>query len=379
MSNSSLRSAKPLFVVVLAPHVHTADATLDYYYDFSQSIAEFTRAFARLKMGWQWQPVTMQDFRHVIDAAAIIHADKTLLFFNLCDGDEINGVPGLSVIRYLEEKGAAYTGAAHRFYALSTSKISLKKAFDKAGVPTSPWFAITSSTFRLNGEFHHLPKPVLIKPAVSAGSFGLGVRNVVHTEEEVKALVQDLYNGVHGWQVAGGGFVAEAFIKGREFTCFLVGSGRDVFAYPPVEILFHQQLPDLEKFLSFDRLWEFYEGEKPMGNDEDFYNFFPVEAALAKEITTLSRKAYKAVGGTGYGRVDIRQDEASGKLYVLEVNAQCGLSEDENITSIGAVLRFAGEGYHTLLLRIIKNTLKQKAKRKAVVRQPTLFSSYLSL
>ena len=51
--------------------------------------------------------------------------------------------------------------------------------------------------------------------------------------------------------------------------------------------------------------------------------------------------AYAAVGGRGYGRVDLRQDRVTGEIVVLEVNAQCGISEDEAYTSIGAILRFA--------------------------------------
>src|SRR6266704_1300473 len=53
-------AAKPK-VWVLAPHLHTGDANVDYYYDFSQSIQEYTKAFAELGIEWKWQPVTMQD------------------------------------------------------------------------------------------------------------------------------------------------------------------------------------------------------------------------------------------------------------------------------------------------------------------------------
>ena len=69
--------------------------------------------------------------------------------------------------------------------------------------------------------------------------------------------------------------------------------------------------------------------------------FKPVEvpAELGARIELLSWEAYAAVRGHGYGRVDLRMDAASGELHVLEVNAQCGLSEDENYTSIGAILR----------------------------------------
>ena len=352
------------FVVVLAPHVHTADETIDYYYDFSQSIEEFTRAFALLHLSWHWQPVTMQNFKDLVDDFIAKYKAKELLFFNLCDGDEINGVPGVSVIDYLEEKGLRYTGADRFFYQITTSKIVMKEAFDKAGVSHSPWFAITKPSFKLNGEFHQLPKPIIVKPAVSAGSMGLGVRNVVHTENELKTLVKDLYKGHHGWELSSGGFVAETFIKGREFTSFVIGSGNNLFVYPPVERVFHRSLPELERFLSFDRLWEFYEKEKPIGDYEDFYNYFPVDGSLGDEIIALSKAAYKAVGGTGYARIDFRRDDATGKLYVLEVNAQCGLSEDENHTSIGAILRYAKEPYAFALQRIIADALRKNLRKR---------------
>lgn len=351
------------FVVVLAPQLQTTDETIDYYYDFSQSIEEFSRAFDLLNVSWQWRPVTMAGYKEVIDAAAISNK-KNILFFNLCDGDEVNGVPGVSVIDYLEEKGLAYTGADRPFYQTTTSKIVMKEAFDEAGISHSPWFPITKPSFQPNGEFHGIPKPLIVKPAVSAGSMGLGVRNVVHTKAELKTLMKDLYKGHHGWEVASGGFVAEAFIRGREFTSFLIGSGGDPFVYPPVERVFHQSLPELEKFLSFDRLWEFYESEKPVGDYENFYNYFPVDEALGKEIVALSKEAYKAVDGTGYARIDFRQDAATGKLFVLEVNAQCGLSEDENHTSIGAILRFAKEPYAVALQRIMADALQKKKQKR---------------
>jgi D-alanine-D-alanine ligase len=74
-------------------------------------------------------------------------------------------------------------------------------------------------------------------------------------------------------------------------------------------------------------------------------------------LKKISVDAYKAVGGTGYGRIDIRMDARSGKLYVLEVNAQCGLSEDEDYTSIGAILRFDKKSFTYLTIEIIDDAL----------------------
>ncbi len=364
MSTKATPHLPDFFVYVLVPLIQTDDSTIAYYNDFSQSIDEFTKAFGTLQVAWKWQPVTMQDYRSVIDAIAADGINRKVAILNLCDGDEINGSPGLSVIDHLEQANVVYTGADHHFYHITTSKISMKHAFDRASVSNASWFAISSPTYTLNGEFHSMAKPIIVKPAVSAGSIGLGVKNVVHTETELTNLVSELYKDYHGWNLAAGGFVAEAFISGREFTSFIVGSGGSEKVYPPVERVFHKDLPDLEKFLSFDRLWEFYDGEKPIGDYEDFYNYHPVESGLTEQINALSVDAYRAVGGTGYGRIDIRQDQKTGKLYTLEVNAQCGLSEDENYTSIGAILRYAKEAYHQVVSNILQDAIYRHEQKQ---------------
>ena len=150
---------------------------------------------------------------------------------------------------------------------------------------------------------------------------------------------------------------------GRWFVSFIVGSStrpKSCVVFPPVERVFHESLPDEEKFLSFDRLWEIYEDEKPMPADENFYDYHQPDQALVKAIEQLSVEAYLSVGGMGYGRLDIRMDKNTGKLYMLEVNAQCGLSEDEDYTSIGAILRFSNNSFADLVRRIIHDAFARR-------------------
>jgi len=135
---------------------------------------------------------------------------------------------------------------------------------------------------------------------------------------------------------------------------------KDAKIYTPVERVFHASLPEQEKFLSFDRLWEIYEDEKPMPGNADFYDYHRPASKLIKALERLSLDAYIAVGGTGYGRLDIRMDKTTGKLYMLEVNAQCGLSEDEDYTSIGAILRYSGATFSDLVSRIIHDAFARR-------------------
>ena len=367
----------PYFVWVLAPHLITNDANLNYYYDFSQSIEEYTKVFEELQLQWKWQPVTIHNFKTVIDEIAETKHFQTPIVLNLCDGDEVNGTPGVSVIHYLKEKELIYTGAEPAFYDNTTSKIIMKELFDKAGISHAAWAPVHHEHQKLNGICEEIGTPLIVKPAVSGGSMGLGVKNVVATNEELQSLVKELFNGYHGWDFTFGGLVAEQFINGPEYTVFISGScmhPRNKRIYVPVERIFHKDLPDTQKFLSFDRLWETYEAEKALGQneDEDFYQYALPPSTLHKKIMDLSWKAYCAVGGTGYGRVDIRMDKATGKLYVLEVNAQCGLSEDENYTSIGAIVRLGNETYSNLILHILQDALQRhsiKQRKPIAVRQ----------
>jgi D-alanine-D-alanine ligase len=362
---------KPYTIWVLAPFLESEDPNIQHYYDFTQSIDEYTKVFAELKADWKWQPVTMQDFKQVIRKIAKDETGKTPFILNLCDGDEVNGTPGVSVIKELMRYNLIFTGSDEHFYNITTSKIPMKKAFDKFKVPHANWRVITSNKGSVKGLSKRVGSPMIIKPAVSGGSMGVAVKNVVHTEEELSDRITELKAGYRGWNLLADGLFVEQFITGPEYTTFITGSSTDpehCIVYEPVERVFHQSLPATERFLSFDRLWEIYEDEQPMPGNENFYEYHAVSPELVQALKDISMHAYNACGGKGYARIDIRQDELTGKLYMLEVNAQCGLSEDENYTSIGAILKVSNTSFTTIILEILKDALRRSiapAKREA--------------
>ena len=367
-----------LYVWVLAPYVESSDVNINYYYDFSQSIAEYSRAFDELGVAWKWQPVTMKNYASVIKSITRENDrdNRTHIVFNICDGDEVNGAPGISVVRMLEEKGLLYTGADEFFYDITTSKIPMKLAFDKAQIPTADWQEIRTREQDLSTVIDKLGTPIIVKPSVSGGSMGVGVRNVVTTTEALNEQVQHMFDGYRGWQLTSDGIIAESFINGPEYTVLIVGSydkpGKAKI-YEPVERIFHPSLPEKEKFLSFDRLWEIYEEESAMPNEGNFYEYQLPDAALIEEIKKISWDAYVATKGKGYTRVDVRMDKDTKKMYVLEVNAQCGLSEDEDYTSIGAILRLSGKTFTQLIVAIINDAYqRKKVAAKALKRKGSI-------
>lgn len=367
-STEASRLLKPYLIWVLAPHLESDDPNIQHYYDFTQSIAEYTKVFEELKAEWKWQPVTMDNYKTIIQSIAASKNGKTPLILNLCDGDEVNGTPGVSVIHELEKYKLIYTGSDAHFYTITTSKIPMKKAFDKAGVSSANWRVITDKKGSTKGICKRVGTPLILKPAVSGGSMGVSVKNVVNTEEELAERVEEIKKGYRGWNLLADGLFVEQFITGPEFTTFITGSSDDsenCIVYEPVERVFHQSLPESERFLSFDRLWEIYEDETPMPQNENFYEYRPVEPSLIPSLKQLSLDAYKACGGKGYTRIDIRQDSNTGKLYMLEANAQCGLSEDEDYTSIGAILKVSNVSFTEIIGEILKDALRRSMVKTA--------------
>jgi D-alanine-D-alanine ligase len=362
MKKSESALFAPYMVWVLAPHLESEDPNIQYYYDFTQSIKEYTHVFGELGVEWKWQPVTMDNFRDIIGSIQSNSNGRTPLILNLCDGDEVNGTPGVSVIHEIEKNGLIYTGSDAHFYDITTSKIPMKKAFDKAGVATANWRVITEKKGSVKGICKRVGTPLILTPAVSGGSMGVSVKNVVNSEEELAERVEEIKKGYRGWNLLADGLFVEQFITGPEYTTFITGSANDpehCIVYEPVERVFHPSLPESEKFLSFDRLWEIYEDETPMPEEGNFYEYTSVKPALAAELKQLSMAAYIACGGRGYTRIDIRQDMHTGKLYMLEANAQCGLSEDENYTSIGAILKVSGVTFTQVISEILKDALRR--------------------
>ncbi len=377
-TSEAIRFLKPYTIWVLAPHLESEDPNLKYYYDFTQSIVEYTRVFEELKAEWKWQPVTINNYKEIITSIAATANGKTPLVLNLCDGDEVNGTPGVSIIHELEKHGLIYTGSDAHFYNITTSKIPMKKAFDKAGVANANWRVITDKKGSTKGICKRVGTPIIIKPAVSGGSMGVSVKNVVHTEEELAERVEEIKKGYRGWNLLADGLFVEQFITGPEYTTFITGSANDMdncIVYEPVKRVFHESLPEAEKFLSFDRLWEIYEEENPMPRNENFYEYSAAEPSLIPALKKLSLDGYKACGGKGYTRIDIRQDAATGKLYMLEANAQCGLSEDENYTSIGAILKASNISFTEVIGEILKDALRRSVVNGVAVKKTKLVKS----
>jgi len=89
-----------------------------------------------------------------------------------------------------------------------------------------------------------------------------------------------------------------------------------------------------------------------------------VDRDLEKRIVSIAEAAWRAVGGSGYGRVDLRVD-AQGQPWILEVNPNPDISDDAGLSAMADAL---GWTYADLVMRIVDSATSAAHRKKSVER-----------
>lgn len=339
-------------VVVLAPYRLEGGEPVSPSYGTAAFRAEVGAWFAELGCDWVWEPV-VTDEGHAwnVDRRLAAHPEGAL-FLNLCDGSEQDGdgFPGISVVRALEAGRRAFTGADASFYDVSTSKLRMKRALKRARVPTPAWREV-----RRAGDLDAaagLGFPLLVKPDISAASLGINHRSRVASAGELAEQVAWLRAGGHDPSVSHGSIFVEPFLDGAELTVMVVGPARAPLAFPPVERAYNAKLPFERRFLCFE-VYDTYSPDQKLAElgGEPFFLYARPPRAMAERAARIARRAYQALGGNGYARVDLRATR-EGDLFVLEVNANCGLGNAPD-SSTGNICRLSGVPFVAMLRAIL--------------------------
>ena len=348
-------------VIVFAPYIEQHGELVSPHYDLLEYREEIGGWMQALGLTWEWRPVLARTLAQTFERVRLGCADGATIVFNLCDGSGSDGYPGIEVVEALEAERIPYTGSDAAFYRVTTAKSLGKKAFAAHGVQSAPWAAIENAERDLPAAAARIGFPLFVKPDVSAGSYGIQIDSVCYDLASARRKVEQLQHGLHG-QHFDGGVIAEQFVEGREFTVLLVEDAAEpmgLWVLHPGERVFDKRVPPRERFLAFERYWGLPEAERPIPPGEPYYWYDKAPAELTAQLEDLARRAFRAVGGAGYARVDIRLDERSGLLNVLEVNAQCGLSSDDSST-VGSMLRLSGQTIIGVIARILAHALQRR-------------------
>ena len=265
------------------------------------------------------------------------------VYFNLCDGSSDEEYPGLDVVEALEEFNLPYTGANSEFY--DPTREQMQAAAESHGVGFAKGHRVTNES-DLDRLAATLQFPLMVKHPQSYSSIGMTRDSRVDNLEQLHAQFKRI-------SLEFGSARVEEFIVGPEFNVFAVDNPDDLdhpFVYPPTELIF----PEGDEFWHTDIKWDY---SVPF----EFRELKDPE--LARRLQEAGSKMYLAIGGTGYGRCDVRM-RADGSLHVLEINANPGiLYPPEEYGPADYMILYDKDGYYGFFDRIFRSAIVRQKLR----------------
>jgi D-alanine-D-alanine ligase len=268
-------------------------------------------------------------------------ARRADLVFNLCEG-----VLGVSqwedhVVATLEFAGIPYTGCGLWTLAACRRKAVCNTLLRDAGLSVPHW---TVAQGRIADDF---PLPAIVKPAAEDASAGLDKHSVVADRKSLRARVAAMTEQFDE-------VLVQQYIPGREFNVGFVGER----ALPVAEIDFTGMPEGSWPILTYAAKWH-------PGSAEDLGSrpVCPAQISqrLADRLTRAADTAWRTMQGKGYGRVDLRVDDA-GRPWVLEVNPNPDLTDEAGLSRMA---KAAGWEYPELVRRIAEAALREAQGAKA--------------
>ena len=263
---------------------------------------------------------------------------KPDVVFNQYDDVVHGALFEMRVAALVQMMGYPMTGSPALALGLSRYKYMSASLLHGAGIPVPPNTELLErigDVDRCRWQF-----PAIVQPSREHAGIGLERDSVVHSKTQLKAKVREILQHYH--QPA----LAQRFLPGREFNVGVLG-GRKLSVLPLAEVDYSRLPSEIPPIMSYAAKW--------MENSVEYQKTSvicpaDVDPHLAREISSISLRAFRAVGGWGYGRVDIRLDEA-GQPRVLEVNCNPSLDED---VALARSAKKAGIEYPQLLQQIVK-------------------------
>ena len=229
----------------------------------------------------------------------------------------------------LEQLGIPYTGPGVMACALAMDKTMSKRVWLSHGLPTPRFLVLEkdAQAAQLDAALAELGLPLMLKAPHEGSTIGI---SKITASEDMRAGFDNCvrYDDT---------VLAEEFISGRELTVPVMGAGRDARALPIVEIRAPQGNYDYE--------------HKYFSDDTQYLCPAPLDATLTARIQSLAVEAYRALGCSGWSRVDFMLRAGDDAPFLLEINTSPGMT-GHSLVPMSA--RAAGVSYEDLCIDILR-------------------------
>lgn len=242
-----------------------------------------------------------------------------------------------------------YVGCRVLGSSLAMDKVYAKIIFDKANIKQAEYVYVRKDNkeyIYIDKEFNeskctlkeicnivekNLSYPVFIKPSNSGSSVGI---NKAINKEELEKYIE--YASKFDKKI-----LIEENLIGREIECSILGN-EDVKASCLGEIR------PAENFYTFDAKYNNSESKLTIPAN--------LNQKLSDKVRELAVKAFKAIDGKGFARVDFFVDESTEEIYINEINTLPGFTE---ISMYPKLWDNSGINYSELLDKLVTLAMKE--------------------
>jgi len=264
------------------------------------------------------------------------------IVFNQYDDVVHGALYEMRVAAFIHLLGYRMTGSPALALGISRYKFMAASLLNGVGIPIPPQTALIEKISQIDGRKWNFP--LIVHAAQEHAGIGLDRNSVVYTKKSLREKVREIVGELD--QPA----LVQRFLCGREFNVGLVG-GKRLKVMPLAEVDYSRLPVNIPPIMSYAAKWIASSVEYKKTRVMCPAN---VEPELAAQIRETAVKAFRAVGGWGYGRVDIRLDDQD-LPRVLEVN--CNPCLDNGMGLARSASR-AGISYSELLHMVLLAALE---------------------
>jgi D-alanine-D-alanine ligase len=303
-------------------------------------------------------PVLVGVHDRVFDLLKALEKAKADLVFNVCETFADDYRLEVNVAAVMEMAGMKFTGSGTAGLLLAQNKILTKQLLEYHEVNTPRFLTFDGDAFE---AFGRMSFPLIVKPARTDASLGIGRHSVVNDWEEMTRRVRDIRKTFNDEALA------EEFIDGREMYVGVLGNGTRPEILPILELNWGKWDPSVPKVS--DREVKFAD----LGEDGPYLMLAnDLSSELKARIERSALLAFRALKLHDYARVDFRISAKTGEPFVLEVNPNPYLEKD---SELGMAAEERGLSYTQLISRIVESAairygMKVKAEKTTTGETP---------
>ncbi len=295
----------------------------------------------------------------VFDILTELDRSRCDLVFNVCETFADDYRMEVNVAALMEMARIRHTGSGTVGLLLAQDKILTKQLLEYHEVKTPRFATFDGETFEAHGRLRF---PLIVKPARSDASLGIGRHSVVKDWDELTKRVREIRKELQDEALA------EEYIDGREIYVGVIGQATRPEILPVVELDFGKW--DESRPRVSDRQVKF-------GPDTEGSPRLMIAQNVSDELRARIERAalltFRALKLRDYARLDFRISSETGELYLLEANPNPYLEKQSELAMAG---EHRGISYTQLIARILESAVARyrmfkKGPSPAEPRPPT--------